>query len=60
MWSLGLVLVEISTLRDAWFDHHLQRARTADEVVANVADPNATNFDLGLPNDVPGMTACCN
>ena len=59
MWSLGLVLVEISTLRDAWFDHRLERARTADEVVANVADPDAANFDLGLPNDVPGMSECC-
>ena len=59
LWSLGLVLVEICTLRDAWFDYCLERARTADEVVANVADPNATNFDLGLPNDVPGMSECC-
>ncbi len=42
-----------------WFDHHLQRARTADEVIANVADPRAVNFDFGLPNDVPGKSECC-
>ena len=51
--------MEIATFHDVWFDHHLQRARTADEVIANVADPKAVNFDFGLPNEVPGMSACC-
>jgi hypothetical protein len=59
LWSLGCVFVEIATFHDVWFDHHLQRARTADEVIANVADPKAVNFDFGLPNDVPGMSSCC-